>query len=81
MKDEIALCAEEVSPDRLGIHDGMVNHIRHTGVYHPRKTNQIRVVFDYSAQHDEVSLNDPLLQGPDLMNTLLGILCRFRQKV
>ena len=80
MKDVIALCAEEVPPDRLGVQDGMVNYVPHTGVYHPRKPNQIRVVFDCSAQHQGVSLNDYLLQGPDLMNTLLGILCRFRQE-
>ncbi|XP_040298329.1 uncharacterized protein LOC121009343 [Bufo bufo] len=28
------------------------------GVYHPRKPNQIRVVFDSSAKHNGVSLND-----------------------
>ena len=80
MKDVIALCAEEVPPDRHGVQDGMVNYVPHTGVYHPKKPNQIRVVFDCSAQHEGVSLNDHLLQGPDLMNTLLGILCRFRQE-
>ena len=64
MKDVIALCAEEVPPDRLGVQDGMVNYVPHTGVYHPRKPNQIRVVFYCSAQHEGVSLNDHLLQGP-----------------
>ena len=79
MKDVITLCAEEVPPDRHGVQDGMVNYVPHTGVYHPKKTNQIRVVFDCSAQHEGVSLNDHL-QGTNLMNTLLGILCRFRQE-
>lgn len=48
------------------------------GVYHPQKPNQIRVVFDSSAQFDGISLNDVLLQGPDLNNSLLGVLMRFR---
>ena len=52
----------------------------HTGVYHPRKKDQIRVVFDCSAQFGGVCLNDYLLQGLDQLNTLLGILCRFRQE-
>lgn len=50
------------------------------GVYHPQKPNQIRVVFDSSAKHDGVSLNDVLLSGPDLNNALLGVLMRFRRE-
>lgn len=50
------------------------------GVYHPKKNlGQIRAVFDSSAKHDGVSLNDVLLTGPDLNNNLLGVLLRFRQ--
>ncbi|KAJ8364935.1 hypothetical protein SKAU_G00137660 [Synaphobranchus kaupii] len=47
------------------------------GVYHPKKPGQIRVVFDSSAQHDGVSLNNVLLSGPDFNNILLGVLIRF----
>ena len=80
MKDAIALCAERVPKDRLIIHDGKISYVPHTGVYHPRKLDQIRVVFDGSGQFEGVSLNDCLLQGPDLTNGLLGMLCRFRQE-
>ena len=48
------------------------------GVYHPKKPTQIRVVFDSSAEYQGVSLNGELLSGPDLMNSLLGVLFRFR---
>ena len=41
------------------------------GVYHPKKPRQIRVVFDSSSQYTGVSLNDVLLTGPDLNNSLL----------
>ena len=51
------------------------------GVYHPHKPHQIRGVFDSSAKHDNVSLNDQLLSGPDLANNLLGVLIRFRREM
>lgn len=54
-------------------------YIPHHGVYHPQKPNKIRVVFDCSAQYKYTSLNDHLLTGPDLTNTLVGVLCRFRK--
>ena len=54
-------------------------YIPHHGVYHPHKPGKIRVVFDCSARFQETSLNDHLLTGPDLTNTLVGVLCRFRK--
>lgn len=54
-------------------------YIPHHGVYHPQKPGKIRVVFDCSAQYQDTSLNTHLLTGPDLTNTLVGVLCRFRK--
>ena len=54
--------------------------IPHHGVYHPHKPGKIRVVFDCSAKYKGKSLNDLLLKGPDLTNSLLGVLTRFRQE-
>ncbi|KAL3983520.1 RNA-binding protein Musashi [Sarotherodon galilaeus] len=50
------------------------------GVYHLRKPEQIRIVFDSSAQHNGVSLNDVLLTGPNLNNSMLGVLMRLREE-
>jgi hypothetical protein len=44
------------------------------GVYHPKKKDKIRVFFDSSCQHEGISLNSVLMQGPDLMNHLDGVL-------
>ncbi|XP_060761029.1 uncharacterized protein LOC132870982 [Neoarius graeffei] len=49
------------------------------GVYHPQKPSQIRVVFDSSAQFEGKSLNNVLLSGPNMNNSLLGVLIRFRK--
>ncbi|XP_052386018.1 uncharacterized protein LOC127933238 [Carassius gibelio] len=54
-------------------------YIPHHGVYHPQKPGKIRVVFDASAKFRDTSLNDHLLTGPELTNTLLGVLYRFRR--
>ena len=54
-------------------------YLPHHGVFHPQKQGKIRVVFDVASLHDGVSLNNQLLQGPDLTNNLLGILLSFRQ--
>ena len=58
---------------------GRTWYIPHFSVRHPRK-DKLRIVFDCSATYSGMSLNDHLLQGPDHMNSLLGILCRFRRE-
>ncbi|XP_068246869.1 uncharacterized protein [Palaemon carinicauda] len=55
-------------------------YLPHHAVFHPKK-GKIRVVFDCSAKFEGVSLNDVLLQGPNLSNSLTGVLIRFRQEV
>ena len=55
-------------------------YLPHHPVFHPQKPDKVRVVFDCSAKYRGTSLNDQLLQGPDLTNTLVGVLTRFRQE-
>ena len=62
-----------------GYPEGKNWFIPHHGVYHPRK-KKLRVVWDCSSVTGGVSLNDLLLQGPDLSNDLLGVLIRFREE-
>ena len=85
--------ATQIPPGELRIEEGVYkgntayadNHGRvwylpHFAVYHPKKPDQIRVVFDSSAEFQGVSLNKELLPGPDQMNSLLGVLVRFRRE-
>ena len=71
--------AEKVPAERLNRCDGRVWYLPHHGVYHPKKPEKIRVVFDCSAEYQGKSLNQQLFQGPDLTNNLIGVLIRFRQ--
>ena len=54
-------------------------YIPHHGVFHPKKPDKLRVVFDCSARYRNTCLNDHLLSGPDLTNGLAGVLLRFRR--
>ncbi len=83
MEEMIEKCAEKVPSQAetgIKIRDGKINYVPHHGVYHPTKPSQIRLVFDCSAKYKGTSLNKNLLQGPDLTNNLMGVLCRFRQE-
>lgn len=55
-------------------------YIAHHGVYHPKRSDKLRVVFDCSAKYKGTSLNVHLLPGPDFMNKLKGVLMCFRQR-
>lgn len=72
--------AERVPAGEASTKSKQVWYIPHHGVYHKKKPGKIRVVFDCSAVCDGQSLNQQLLQGPDLTNNLTGVLCRFRQE-
>ena len=60
--------------------DTPVWYLPHHPVFHPQKPGNVRVVFDCAAKFKGTSLNDQLLQGPDLTNGLLGVIIRFRQE-
>ena len=55
-------------------------YLPHHPVIHPQKPDKVRVVFDCAAKFQNVSLNQQILQGPDLTNSLIGVLTRFREQ-
>ena len=71
---------ERVPNEEVRDKNKRVSYIPHHGVYHKKKPGKIRVVFDCSALCHGQSLNQQLLQGPDLTNNLTGVLCRFREE-
>ena len=70
--------AVKVPPEELD--QPITWYLPHFGVVHPKKPSKLRVVFDASAQVQGTCLNDYLLQGPDHVNNLAGILMRFRKE-
>ena len=72
--------ASRIPPDQIKTAPGKVWYLPHFDVYHPKKPGQVRVVFDCSSVHQSESLNKHLLQGPDMLNALIGVLSRFRKE-
>lgn len=59
--------------------NGKVWYLPHHGVFHLKK-KKLRVVFDCGTSYRGTTLNEQLLQGPNLTSTLLGVILRFRQE-
>ncbi|KAF4514206.1 UNVERIFIED_CONTAM: hypothetical protein B566_EDAN019426, partial [Ephemera danica] len=55
-------------------------YLPHHAVINPRKPEKLRVVYDCASRHVGESLNDRLLQGPDNVADLVGILMNFRRE-
>ena len=78
IKDLLDKGFAEVVDDEDDASDGYRWYLPHHSVVNPNKP-KIRIVFDGSAEYQGTSLNRKVLRGPDLTNTLVGVLLRFRE--
>lgn len=71
--------ARELQTDEVNI-SGTVHYLPHHPVFRQDKlTSKCRIVFDASAKtKDGVSLNDCLLEGPNILPDMIQVLIRFR---
>ena len=70
--------ARKIPEDCISTQGKQVWYLPHHPVFHPQKPGKTRVVFDCAAKFQNTSLNDQLLQGPDMTSGLMGVLLRFR---
>ena len=52
-------------------------YLPHHPIFHPKKKDKMRVIFDAVAKYQGSSLNDQLHKGPDLLNSFAGVLTQF----
>lgn len=55
-------------------------YLPHHPIVNTHKPDKLRVVFDAAAKFGGTSLNEQLLQGPNYINNLAGVLMRSRQE-
>ncbi|XP_028419079.1 uncharacterized protein LOC114544723 [Dendronephthya gigantea] len=73
--------ARKLSKDEIGSYDGPVHYTSHHAVLRPeKKSTPVRIVFNSSSVFQGSRLNDYWKKGPDLLNSLFGVVLRFREK-
>ena len=81
--DEVkALLAKEYAESVPGdetVDGDRIWYLPHQQVVSDKKPGKLRLVFDCTAKYREDSLNDKVLQGPDLNNKLASVVLRFRE--
>ena len=54
-------------------------YLPHHAVINEKKPGKVRIVFDCAARLCGQSFNDHLMKGPNLVNSIVGVLLRFRK--
>ena len=54
-------------------------YLQHHPVIHPHKPEKVRKLCNAAPKYQGVVLNDQLLSGPDLLQSLIGTIFRFRE--
>ncbi|XP_041453627.1 uncharacterized protein LOC121406824 [Lytechinus variegatus] len=72
--------AKKLTAADIEKYEGPVHYISHHAVVRPeKKSTPIRIVFNSSASYQGHRLNEYWMKGPDLLNSLVGVLLRFRE--
>ena len=67
-----------MTPEEVQLTTPRTWYLPHHLVFNPNMPGKLRVVFDAAARYEGRSLNESLVTGPDLLNSLVGVLLRFR---
>ena len=77
---EVMKFSRKLTDAELAEYTGPVHYISHHEVLRPdKKSTPIRIVFNSSSVYQGHRLNDYWLKGPDLLNSIFGVVLRFRE--
>ena len=70
--------SRKLSKEEIEKYEGPAHYISHHAVIQPeKKSTPVRIVFNSSATYQGSRLNDYWRKGPDLLNSLFGVVLRF----
>jgi hypothetical protein len=73
--------SRKLTEREINDYKGPVHYIAHHEVVRPdKKSTPVRIVFNSSARYKGHCLNDCWINGPDLLNNMLGVILRFREQ-
>ena len=73
--------SRKLSKEELEKYTGPVHYIPHHAVIQPEsKSTPKKVVFNSSSVYQGHALNDFWLKGPDLLNSLFGVILSFQER-
>ncbi|XP_068711775.1 uncharacterized protein [Montipora foliosa] len=77
---EVMKVSRKLTDAELAAYTGPMHYISHHEVLRPdKKSTPIRTVFNSSSVYQGHRLNDYWLKGPDLLNSIFGVVLRFRE--
>ena len=73
--------SRKLSKEEIEKYEGPVHYISHHAVIRPeKKSTPVRIVFNSSATYQGSRLNDYWKKGPDLLNSVFGVVLRSRER-
>ena len=69
----------ELNETKDKMNETWTEYLPHHPVINPHKPEKVRRVCNAAAKYQGVAVNDKLLPGPDLLQSLIGIIFRFRE--
>jgi len=74
-------CARKLTQKEVDDHQGPVHYnSHHLVIREDKQSTPYRLVFNPAEKFNDISLNQCLMKGPDLLNPIIGVMLKFREQ-